>query len=659
MLQGASIPLIPRRALFGNADALDPRLSPDGRWLAWLAAADGVMNVWAAPRDDPSKARALTRQTDRPIFMHWFARTNEHVLFSKDRDGDENYNLWRVGVDGSEPVNLTPGREMLAILVGMHRENPDLVAVAMNDRDARWHDLYIVDIRSGERRLVYENRDEIASFILGDRLDLRLATTTRGKDGGSAILEWNGAAFREIVSIDVGDALETEPLHLNRGGDAWFLRSSIGRDKAVIQRVDCASGARTTIASDEKADIGGWIADPRTDEVTAVFADYIGRKWFAIDPAVGRDLSRLERELDATIAVVSQSDDDSLWVVGLERPDRPYSWRLLDRRTGDISMLFSSRPKLDDAKLSPMQGVVITARDGLELVSYLTLPPNETRARPEHPLPMTLCVHGGPWGRDRWRFSRDAQWLANRGYAVLQVNFRGSTGFGKAFVNAGDREWGGKMQDDLIDAVNWAVAERIADPARIAIYGASYGGYAAFVGAAFTPDVFCCSVPVVGVTNLETMLANPPPYWTSFAEQEYHRIGDPRTPEGRALLAARSPLGRAGEITAPMLIAHGAHDVRCKISESDQIVAAMADNRIPVIYVVFPDEGHGFERPENDLAFRAIMEAFLASRLGGRAEPVGDDFAGSSHEIRAGAEILRKVLSEADGAGHRSSQSRA
>lgn len=648
MLHDASSLLIPRKTLFGNADALDPRLSPDGSWLSWLAAADGVMNVWAAPRDDPTRARALTRQTDRPVLTHWFARTNEHVLFLRDREGDENYNLWRVGVDGSAPVNLTPGRDVLAILIGMHRESPNLVAVAMNDRDARWHDLYVVDIRSGERRLIYENRDEIASFIVDDRLALRLATTTRGKDGGLAILDWNGAAFQEIMSIDVGDTLETEPLHFNRAGDAWFLRSSIGRDKAVLQRIDCASGARTTIASDERADIGGYIVDPRTEEVAAVFMDYIVRKWTAIDAVAGRDLSRLERELDGTIAIVSQSDDDALWVVGLERPDHPYSWRLLDRRTGDISLLFSSRPKLEAATLSPMQGVVITARDGLELVSYLTLPSNEAGARPEHPLPMTLCVHGGPWGRDRWRFCREAQWLANRGYAVLQVNFRGSTGFGKAFVNAGDREWGGKMHDDLIDAVNWAIAEKIADPARIAIYGASYGGYAAFIGAAFTPNVFCCSVPVVGVTNLETMLANPPPYWTSFAEQEYHRIGDPRTAEGRALLAARSPLGRAGEITAPMLIAHGAHDVRCKISESDQIVAAMANKRIPVIYVVFPDEGHGFERPENDIAFRAIMEAFLASRVGGRAEPIGDDFAGSSHEIRAGAEILQKILSDAD-----------
>jgi dipeptidyl aminopeptidase/acylaminoacyl peptidase len=253
---------------------------------------------------------------------------------------------------------------------------------------------------------------------------------------------------------------------------------------------------------------------------------------------------------------------------------------------------------------------------------------------------MVLFVHGGPWWRDGWYFNRQVQWYANRGYGVLQVNFRGSTGAGKAFINAGDREWAGKMHEDLIDAVNWAIAEGIADPKRIAICGASYGGYASFVGATFTPDVFCCSVPVVGITNLETMLASPPPYWASFYEQECHRVGDPRTEEGRALLKARSPLHRAGDITKPMLIGHGANDVRCKVAEAEQIVAAMHAKDIPVIYVVFPNEGHGFHHPANSIAFNAMTEAFLARHLGGRCEPVGDDFAGSTHDIRAGADQL-------------------
>src|SRR5215471_4504251 len=638
-----SIPLIPRKTFFENPNAFSPTLSPDGRWLAWMAAVDGVLNVWAAPRGDLTKARPLTHQTERPIAAHVFARTNAHVLFFKDKDGDENFNVWCVGIDGSDLRNLTPYPNLHATFVGLHHEDPYLVAIGMNDRDARWHDLYIVDIRTGARRLVYENTDEIAGFILDSQLNLRLATTTRNKGAGAAILRWNGSAFNEIFSIEPDDALTTGPSHVNRAGDAWYLLSSIGRDKAAVLRVDWTTGAQSVIASHDKVDVFGMVTDPRTYEVTAVSANYVRDEWIAIDQATGRDLARLERELDANIGISSQSDDDTLWVVAASRPDRPAAWHVLDRRSGELSFLFAARPKLEKVKLAPMHGTIIKSRDGLELVSYLTLPTAETGTRPARPLPMVLDVHGGPWARDDWNYDRDVQWYANRGYAVLQVNYRGSTGFGKPFVNAGDREWAGKMHDDLIDAVKWAIAERIADPQRIAICGGSYGGYASFVGATFTPDVFCCSVPVVGITNLETMLANPPPYWASFYEQECRRIGDPRTPDGVALLKSRSPLHRAGDIRKPMLIGHGANDVRCKVAESDQIVAAMTAKRISVIYVVYPDEGHGFARPENNIAFNAIKEAFLARYLGGQVEPVGDDFRGSRHEIRAGGDILHDI----------------
>ena len=347
-------------------------------------------------------------------------------------------------------------------------------------------------------------------------------------------------------------------------------------------RVDWNGGAQTLVAGHEKADVNMWLSDPRTKEVTAVSAEYLRHEWIGIDPDTGRDLAMLERELDGTIEIESQSDDDSLWVVAVSRPDRPYAWHLFDRRTGKTIKLLSARPKLENAKLAPMHGVVITSRDGLDLVCYLTLPATETGMRPARPLPMVLEVHGGPNWRDSWRYDRLVQWYANRNYAVLQVNYRGSTGFGKTFTNAGDREWAGKMHDDLIDAVRWAIAEGIADPKRIAIVGGSYGGFAAFVGATFTPDVFCCSVPIVGISNLETMLADRPPYWASSYEQECHRVGDPRTPEGVALLKARSPLHRAGDIAKPMLIGHGANDVRCKVAESDQIVAAMTAKGIPV-----------------------------------------------------------------------------
>jgi acylaminoacyl-peptidase len=385
------------------------------------------------------------------------------------------------------------------------------------------------------------------------------------------------------------------------------------------------------------------IVDPHTWEALAVRSEYITPEWVAIDRETGEDLSWIEREVGTAVDHDSQSENRRFWIVTSAPPDQPATYFLVDRSQRKIRKLFSARPELEGVKLSAMHGFVIKARDGLEMVSYLTLPPDETGTRPRGPLPMVLNVHGGPQARDNYGYRGDHQWLANRGYAVLVVNYRGSNGFGKAHVNAGIGEWGGKMHDDLIDAINWAIAEGIADRSRIAIYGGSYGGYAAFVGATFTPDVFACSVPIVGITNLETMIGSIPAYWQAYYEHFCRRVGDPRTEEGRALLRARSPLYRAGDIKRPMLIGHGLNDPRCRITESDQIVAAMSEKNIPVTYVVFPDEGHGFARPENRLAFNAITEAFLHRHLGGRCQLVGDDFRGSSHEVRAGEGILQEL----------------
>jgi acylaminoacyl-peptidase len=567
--------IIPRRVFFANPQAAAPLLSPDGRWIAWLAPFQGVMNIWAAPRNDLAAARPLTRQSDRPIEDFWFARTNAHVLYSLDRDGEENFNIWRVGLDGSAPCNLTPCAGAMAVLIGMHLHQPNLIAVALNDRDSYWHDLHVIDILSGDLRLVYRNRDEIARFVVDGDLNLRLATTTFGRDGGLGVLRWDGENFHEIMAVSADDALVTSPLHFTGEGDAWFLLSSIGREKAALFRVDWNSGAQTLIAEHPQADIVDWIVAQKTGNVSAACAEYAKETWVAVDADVANDLSRLERELGAGIEVDSQSDDDTLWIVCAHRPDRPGAWYQFDRSNGRVDRLFAERPALDGAPLAQTRDIVISARDGLELVSYITLPPSEPDLPPPRPLPMVLRVHGGPFGRDSYGYNREVQWLANRGYAVLQVNFRGSSGFGKAFALASEGEWAGRMHDDLVDAVAWAVAAGIADPDRIAIYGSSYGGYAALVGAAFTPDLFCCSVSVAGIANLETMLENGPDYWSAYAEMEYRSVGDPRTEKGRALLEARSPINRVDQIVRPILIGHGAHDVRCRMSESDQIVAAL------------------------------------------------------------------------------------
>jgi dipeptidyl aminopeptidase/acylaminoacyl peptidase len=358
------------------------------------------------------------------------------------------------------------------------------------------------------------------------------------------------------------------------------------------------------------------------------------------------DLDYLATVADGELEVVDRSLDDRRWVVGFGRPDRPFTYYLYDRDAKSASYLFTNRPALEEAALAPMHPVVIPARDGLELVSYLTLPLEsdpDGDGRPGSPLPTVLFVHGGPWGRDSWGYDAWHQWLANRGYAVLAVNFRGSTGLGKSLTNAGDREWGRKMHDDLLDAVEWAAAQGIVQRDKVAIMGGSYGGYATLAGMTMTPEAFACGVSIVGPSNLVTLLESIPPYWKPLFELFAARIGDPRTEEGRALLAERSPLTYADKIVRPLLIAQGANDPRVKQAESDQIVAAMTAKGIPVTYVLFPDEGHGFERPQNELAFNAVAEAFLGACLGGRIEPVGDDFEGSSITVPAGVEGVAGV----------------
>jgi dipeptidyl aminopeptidase/acylaminoacyl peptidase len=403
--------------------------------------------------------------------------------------------------------------------------------------------------------------------------------------------------------------------------------------------LETRTGEKAVLFEDPRADVGHVLSHPLTGRVQAAAATYMRMRWEALDEAVRRDLTVLQSASPGDVGVHSRTRDDELWAVSFERDDAPTQYALFERCAGEVRPLFSTRPALEGAPLSRMHPVVIPARDGLELVSYLTLPAwlEAGEARPTEPLPTVLLVHGGPWWRDTWGFNTWHQWLANRGYAVLSPNFRGSTGFGKAFVNAGDREWGAKMHDDLLDAVAWAVSEGIADPARVAIMGGSYGGYAALVGLAFTPEVFAAGVDIVGPSNLQTLLETVPPYWAPVFEEMARRIGDPRTEAGRAFLWSRSPLSRAAEVRRPLLIGQGANDPRVKQAESDQIVAALEAKGIPVIYALYPDEGHGFARPENVLSFYALTEAFLAEHLGGRDEGLGEDLAGSSLELQAGA----------------------
>lgn len=628
-------PLIPRDALFGNPVRTQARLSPDGRFISYVAPRDGVLNLWVAPAGDLDAAKPITNDRKRGVRLHFWAFDGKHVLYAQDEGGDENWRLHAVDVASGVDRDLTPLPGVQAQVAGLSHTRPGTVLVGLNDRVPEWHDLYEIDIASGERKLVLANEQEFSSFVPDLALTPRLAT--RSTPNGDEILRRTQAgAWERVVAVSQEDTLTTAPLTIEGDGESALLLSSVGRDKSALVRLDLASGDTTFIAADDKADIAAVWLEPRSRKPQAYGVDYLVQTIEPLDPAIAKDIEALKRALGPGFDVTSRTLDDRKWIVVVDDPVDALSTHLYDRDSGRVTKLFDQRPQLADAPLAPMVPLEIRARDGLTLVSYLTLPrgsDTKRAGRPDRPLPLVLNVHGGPWARDSYGYNSEHQWLANRGYAVLSVNFRGSTGFGKSFINAGNREWAGKMHDDLIDAVEWAVGEKIALPDEIAIYGGSYGGYATLVGLTFTPERFACGVDIVGPSNLQTLLASIPPYWTSFIEDFARRVGDARTEEGRKLLAERSPLNKVMAIKRPLLIGQGANDPRVKQAEADQIVAAMNAKDLPVAYVLYPDEGHGFARPENRLSFYAITEDFLSKCIGGRVEPVGDDFIGSTARI--------------------------
>ena len=646
--------LIPRSVLFGDPDRARARLSPDGKNLSFVAPKDGVLNLWVAPALDPAKARALTSETERSIVRYHWAYDNRHIVFAKDKGGDENWHLVAVDVESGAQRALTPEQGVQAQVLHTSPGRPSEFLVGLNDRDPKWHDVYRVDVTTGKRELVRKNEDGFAGFIADDGFRLRLGIKQR-PDGSDAYFDPAAAGKKKdepLFVVPHEDAVTTTPIGLDPQGRKLVLVDSRGRDTAALFELDLATQKAKMLAEDAKADVQDVLVHPRTRQVQAAASTYERTAWQILDASIQPDMDYLKTVFQGELSVVDRSLDDQRWVVAYEVDDGPTRYYRYDRKEKSAVFLFTSRPSLEGLRLSKMHPVVIPSRDGMNLVSYLSLPVGSDaggKARPSAPLPMVLFVHGGPWARDEWGYHPYHQWLANRGYAVLSVNFRGSTGFGKRFVNAGDGEWAGKMHDDLIDAVRWAVSEKVALPDKVAIMGGSYGGYATLVGLTFTPDVFACGVDIVGPSNLLTLLQTIPPYWEPMIELFAKRVGDHRTEEGKALLIARSPLSRVDRIQRPLLIGQGANDPRVKQSESDQIVKAMQAKKIPVTYALYPDEGHGFLRAENRMSFNAVSEIFLAQCLGGPYAPVGTDLVGSSLQVPAGAEAihgLQEVLSK-------------
>ena len=636
---GKETKLIPREVLFGNPTKARARISPDGRHLAYLAPVNNVLNVFVGPADDPDAAKAITDDKNRGIRNFFWAYTSEHILYTQDKDGDENNHVYSVNVKTAETKNLTPLDGVRARIEGVSQDFPGELLVGLNDRVPQLHDLYRVNIQTGERKLIQENPGMIG-FMSDDQFEVRFAFRYT-PDGSLQILKpGEEKGWDEFMKIGSLDAMNTGPRGFDKTGQKLYFLESRDRNTSALTVIDLETGKQETIAASPKADFGGMLTHPTEKTVQAVYFTYARREWKILDDSIAGDLEYLKTVEDGEVEVTSRTLDDRLWTVAYIGDDGPIKFYLYDRENRKADYLFSSRDDLDDYDLAKMHPVVIKSRDGLNLVSYLTLPvesDTDGDARPEKPLPMVLSVHGGPWSRDGWGYDPSHQWLANRGYAVLSVNFRGSTGFGKDFTNAANREWSGKMHDDLLDAVDWAVKEKIAQKDNVAIMGGSYGGYATLVGLTFTPEVFRCGVDIVGPSSLVTLLQNAPPYWAPFMPVMKERVGDHTTEEGRKELLARSPLTKVDEIVRPLLIGQGKHDPRVTQVESDQIVEAMQKRKIPVTYVLYPDEGHGFARPQNRKSFNAVVEAFLSEHLGGRFQPVGGDFDRSSITVPAGA----------------------
>ncbi len=606
-------PLIPREVLFGNPERVQPKISPDGRRLAWIAPVDGVLNVWVGDLAGGG-GKPVTDDRERGIRTYFWAHDGRHLLYVQDKGGDENWRLYGVDLDSGSVRDLTPFDDVQAQVVEVSKHHPDQMLVGLNRDNPELHDVYRLDLTSGELAKVVENPgflDWVAD------MDLRVRCgSAPTPEGGMNVMVRDGESdeWRLLLEVSQEDALTTGVVGFTADGDGLYLITSQGANAGRLVRMALADGSQEVIAEDATHDVSDVIVHPDTREVQAVAFLRDRIHWQVLDQGLRADFEAMRALHPGDMGFAGRDHADATWLAAFTADDGPVSYYSFDRATKEATFLFEHQPALSDYVLSSMEPFSYTARDGLTVHGYLTFPHGLERRG----LATVLNVHGGPWGRDAWGFDPEAQWLANRGYLCVQVNFRGSTGYGKDFVNAGDREWGAKMHDDLLDAVAWVVDQGYADPERVAVYGGSYGGYAALVGATFTPEVFACAVDLVGPSNLKTLIESIPPYWAPLIATFHTRVGNPDTEED--FLWSRSPLSKADNVSIPLLIAQGANDPRVKQAESEQIVAALRGKGIDHEYLLFEDEGHGFAKPENRLRFYAHAERFLAEHLGGRCE---------------------------------------
>jgi dipeptidyl aminopeptidase/acylaminoacyl peptidase len=612
--------------LFGNPTFASPKVSPDGKLLAYLApSADaGVLNVFVRSVVSDEDAHMVTSDASRGIRQFFWAQDSETLMYMQDFEGDENFHLWAIdatATEAVEAVDLTPGENVKASTVITNKRYPIELLVATNQRNSSLFDMYRCQYKTGELVLDTENPGDVVGWGSEDEsFTIRQCLVRNQGDSSNTIRVRDDPTtneWRDLIHFPYGEEGSFISFCAEEEGNTCLLTSSLGRETKALLKVDLATGETIEeISSNDKCDLGGVMLNEDTKKVRGVSYNYARTERIFFDEELEKDYEMLKSlgPKDAEVGISSKTRDEKLWVVAYSRSDGPTEYKLYDQAEKKITDLFVSRPDLLEYKFSPMEDVRIKARDGLELVGYLT----RAKAAGEK-TPLVLLVHGGPWARDYWGFTASAQWFANRGYATLQVNFRGSTGYGKSFLHKGDGEWGvGSMQHDLSDAVKWAIEEGIADPENVCVYGGSYGGYACLAGLAFTPDLYKCGVDIVGPSNVKTLLDSIPAYWGPLRNQMLLKIGDVDTDED--FNKKISPLYHVDQIKAPLLIGQGANDPRVKQAEADQIAFSMQKKGIPVEYVLYPDEGHGFARPDNRIDFNGRVELFLQEHLGGRAE---------------------------------------
>ncbi len=624
-------PIIDRELFFGNPEIAGAQISPDGKYISFIKPYNDTRNVWVKGVDEPfDKARVLTAETKRPVAGYFWSQDGKYILFVKDNGGDENFNVYAVNpnekpADGSvvpTARNLTEGKKVRAFIQNVPESEPDAIFVRLNDRDPAWHDLYKVKISTGEKTLIMENKDRIAGYVFDNADKMRLAIRNP-PSGDTEILWLDGDAPKLVYSCNVFETCA--PIRFHKDNKRVYMQTNKGdRDLSQLVLFDPATGKEEFVEQDPKkrVDFGNAIFSEVSKELIGTTYQDAKTEVYWKDKNFKADYDFLKKKLgDRDLNLGSSTKDENIWIVSSFSDVDPGTTWLFNRKTKNLTSLYQSREKIDRKSLAEMKPITYKSSDGLEIPAYLTLP----KGVPAKNLPLVVFPHGGPWARDGWGYATFAQFLANRGYAVLQPNFRGSTGYGKKFIDAGNKQWGDKMQDDITWGVKHLVGQGIADPKRIGIMGGSYGGYATLAGVTYTPDLYAAAVAIVAPSNLITLLEAIPPYWEGFRKTFYERMGDPNTEEGKAQLMRQSPLTHAGKIKTPLLVVQGANDPRVNKRESDQIVIALRDRNYPVEYLVADDEGHGFARPVNNMAMVATAEKFLAKHLGGRYQETMTD----------------------------------